>query len=70
MTLAEADRIKLGGSWSLFLREVFILLGDDFEQGIAGCGADNGDALGRQGVFSEVLESCFSVGPAGAEYVQ
>ena len=60
----------LCGSRSFLLRELFILCGDDFEEGISGFGADDGDALGWQGVFSEVLKGCFSVGPAGAKYVQ
>ena len=59
----------LCGSRCFLLRELFILCGDDFEEGIAGLGANNGDALGRQFVGHEELGGAGSVGPAGAENV-
>lgn len=58
------------GLWCFFLCEFFILLGDDFEQGIACSWADDGDALGWQCVFPEMLECGLPIGPAGAENVQ
>ena len=36
----------LCGSRCFLLRELFILCGDDFDEGISGLGADDGDALG------------------------
>ena len=57
--------------WSrcFLLRELFILPGDDFEEGISSGGANNGDALGWQFVVDEKLCGVCSVGPAGAEDV-
>ena len=59
----------LCGSRCFLLRELFILCGDDFEEGISGLGADDGDALGWQFVGHEEFGGAGSVGPAGAENV-
>ena len=59
----------LCGSRRFLLRELFIFCGDDFEEGIAGLGANNGDALWGHFVAHEHLGGVGSVGPAGAENV-